>query len=98
MLPIGSIAALPPLTLTPSATASVRTTSTSFGSLMAHSLAAIQQQQAQAETAVAHAVTGQGSTTQAMVAVTEAQTSLDVATSLRNALMQTGSTLMNFQV
>lgn len=69
-----------------------------FGTLMRHALRQLSTAQTTAETDVAQAISGQGSVTQAMVHVAQAQTDLDVATSIRNALVQAGTSVMNLQI
>jgi flagellar hook-basal body complex protein FliE len=65
---------------------------------LSHTLTHLSQAQTTAETDVAQAISGQGSITQAMTAVSESQTALDVATSMRNALVQAGTSIMNLQI
>lgn len=90
-----SISPVAPVTLSPGVSAtSGASTSLSFGALVAQMSAA----QNRAEAAVAAAVSGQGSVTQAMIDVSEAQTGLDVAAAVRNALLQSANTIMNWSV
>jgi len=98
MIAISPVTALSGLTLTPTASPTASTKANGFGAYLSHALAHLSQAQTTAETDVAQAISGQGSITQAMTAVSESQTALDVATSMRNALVQAGTSIMNLQI
>lgn len=95
--PITALSALSPITFAHPAAAS-KAGAPGFGTLMGHALSQLSTDQTHAETAVAHAISGQGSVTQAMTAVATSQTALDVATSMRNALVQAEGSMMNLQI
>lgn len=67
----------------------------SFAAVLQHALTGVSQSQAHANQAIAAAMTGKTSVTAAMVAVTEAQASLDVTTAVRNNVVQAYQTIMN---
>lgn len=93
VLPVASVT-LPstPPTSAPSHTA------TGFGASMAAAFQHLNAVNTQAAQAISGGLTGQASITQAMVATVQAQTSLDVASSIRNALLQGTQTLLNLQI
>ncbi len=90
-----------PLSIAPVAAASGAGTTakpasgTGFAGLLQNALTGLAQSQAHANQAIAAAMTGHTSVTAAMVAVTEAQASLDVATAVRNNVVQAYQTIMN---
>lgn len=98
MIAISPVASLGGLTLAPTASHGSFTKANGFGAYLSHALTHLSQAQTTAETDVAQAISGQGSITQAMTAVSESQTALDVATSMRNALVQAGTSIMNLQI
>jgi len=98
MMAISPVISLSGLTLTPTTSPTASTKANGFGAYFSHALDHLSQAQTAAETDVAQAISGQGSITQAMTAVSESQTALDVATSMRNALVQAGTSIMNLQI
>jgi len=98
MLAISPVTALSALTSTSTASPSESGSADGFGAYLSHALTHLANAQASAETAVTQAISGQGSITQAMTDVSKSQTALDVTTSVRNALVQAGTSLMNLQI
>ncbi len=66
-----------------------------FGALLQNAVQQLAQSQSAANQAVAQAMTGQGSVTQVMVALTEAQMSLNVGVGIRNGVVQAYQSIMN---
>jgi len=66
-----------------------------FGALLANAVQQLSQSQSAANQAVAQAMTGQGSVTQVMVALTEAQMSLNVGVGIRNGVVEAYQSIMN---
>lgn len=66
-----------------------------FGNILADAITKINQTQAQANQAVASAMGGHGSVTQVMVAMTQAQMTLDIGIATRNGVAQAYQTIMN---
>ncbi len=75
-----------------------KSSGSSFGSLLQGAVHSLESSQAQANQQITGAMTGQVSVTQAMVAVSEAQSTLDVATSVRNNVVQAYQSIMNMSV
>ncbi len=69
-----------------------------FGSLLQGALGQLESTQTQANQQIAGAMTGQVTITQAMVAMAEAQGTLDAATAIRNNVVQAYQTIMNMPV
>ncbi|WP_053960227.1 flagellar hook-basal body complex protein FliE [Sulfobacillus thermosulfidooxidans] len=72
--------------------------STTFGALLKGAINQLESTQAQANQQITGAMTGQVTITGAMVAIAEAQSTLDVATSIRNNVVQAYQTIMNMSV
>ncbi len=69
-----------------------------FGQLFQGAISQLENSQAQANQAITGAMTGHVTVTQAMVSMAEAQSTLDVATSIRNNVVQAYQTIMNMPV
>lgn len=90
------LTSLPPvLPGSSSASAGSATGSGTFGHLLAQAITSLTDSQSQANTAIQQAMDGQGTVTGAMVAMVEAQSSLDVAVAFRNNAVQAYQTVMN---
>lgn len=96
MIPVTAIGALSPVTLSP--TSATAQPAGGFGQLVSHSLHQFTHQQSHAQTLIAQAMAGRTSVTTAMVAATQAQTGLDVASAIRNSGVQSLQTLINLQI
>ncbi|PSR36679.1 MAG: flagellar hook-basal body complex protein FliE [Sulfobacillus thermosulfidooxidans] len=90
-LNVANVSALGPSTAS-------KSSSSSFGALLDGAVRQLEMSQAQANQQITGAMTGQVSVTQAMVAVSEAQSALDVATAVRNNVVQAYQTIMNMSV
>lgn len=66
-----------------------------FGQLIGQALNGLQNSQTQANSTIQQAMTGQVSVTQAMVAMTQAQSTLDIATSVQNQAISAYQSIMN---
>lgn len=98
MVPI-SVLPVAPVTLPPAShTTATPATSGGFGASMQAALQHLNQVNAQAAQSITGGLTGHASVTQAMIATVQAQTSLDVASSIRNGLLQGTQTLLNLQI
>lgn len=95
---IAGIAGLPAPSqlLAPGTTAS--SGATTFGSLLTSAVNQVGASQASAQGAVTQAMLGTGSVTGAMVAMTQAQMTLDVATSVTTNAQNAYQTIMNMQL
>ena len=92
------IAPLPPVHLssaTSAAPASGAQGSGGFGSILDGAINQLAASQASANQAVAQAMTGSGSVTQMMVALTAAQMTLDVSVGVRNAVVSAYQSVIN---
>ena len=69
-----------------------------FGQLLNQAVSQLENSQNQANQAITGAMTGQITVTQAMVSMSEAQSTLDVATSIRNNVVQAYQSIMNMPV
>lgn len=69
-----------------------------FGALLGHAVQSLESTQQQANNTIQQAMTGGASVTSAMVAMVQAQSSLDVATAVRNNAMQAYQTIMNMPI
>lgn len=69
-----------------------------FATLLGNAVQQIAQSQATANQDIAQAMTGQASITQVMVALSQAQMSLDVGVAIRNGAVQAYQTIMNMPV
>ncbi len=76
-------------------TTNSRASATSFGTMLQQALGTIAGTQQTATQAIAAALSGQGSITQAMTALEAAQLSLDVGIAARNGVSQAYQTIMN---
>lgn len=94
-LPIAPVAALSPLSLGGSRAAA---SPQSFGAVVNAALNGLSQTTSQADQALGAALAGHGTVTGAMVAVTEAQTAIDVAAAIRNATVQAAQSFFNLQI
>jgi flagellar hook-basal body complex protein FliE len=83
---------------TASSAGSAGKSGSTFGSLLTGAVHALDSSQSTANQQITGAMTGQVSVTQAMMAVSEAQSSLDVATSVRNNVVQAYQSIMNMSV
>lgn len=97
-IPITPLAPVAPPTLTPMAPALVGSPPPSFGAAVAQALQGLQDTTGTASQAVTGALTGQTSITEAMIATTKAQTALQVAADVRNALVQSAQSFLNLQI
>ena len=97
MTPI-SLAPLTPVTLPGPVPPHSAAAASGFGAAVGAALQHLNAVTATAAQTVAGGLTGQTTVTQAMVATIQAQTSLDVAASIRNALLQGTQTLLNLQI
>lgn len=88
------ITLLPPVTL---GGASLQQTSLSsnFGALVGQALQSLQQGQTQANQTIQQAMAGNVSVTEAMVAMTQAQSQLDIATAVQGQAVSAYQTIMN---
>lgn len=66
-----------------------------FGTLLANAVQQLSQSQAAANQAIAQAMTGQGSVTQVMVALSQAEMTLNVGVGIRNGVVQAYQSIMN---
>ncbi len=66
-----------------------------FGTLLQNAVAQLSSSQSSATQAIAQAMTGQGSVTQMMVALSEAEMTLNVGVGIRNGVVQAYQTIMN---
>ena len=100
MTPISPVSPVSPVTMTaaPTSTPGTAASARGFGELVDAALNNFQAQQVQAQNVLAQAMAGNGSVTGAMVAVSESQSALDVATAIRNASVQAVQSLMNLQI
>jgi len=91
-----------PITLLPSVTLGQSAHETSlpsnFGSLLGQAISGLQQGQTNANQTIQQAMAGNVSVTQAMVAMTTAQSQLDIATSVQNQAMSAYQNIMNMQI
>jgi len=71
---------------------------TSFANLVSSAVGQLQTSQASAQSAISQAMVGTGSVTSAMVAMTQAQMTLDVATSVTTGAENAYQTIMNMQL
>ncbi len=71
------------------------TQGSSFSQMMANAMNAVGQSQNSANQAIQQAMSGQGTVTGAMVAIAEAQSTLDVATAVNNNVVSAYQTIMN---
>lgn len=88
------ITLLPPVTLDGSGTQQ-QSLSSNFGTLLGQAITGLGQGQASADQTIQQALTGNVSVTQAMVAMTQAQSQLDVATAIQNQAVSAYQTIMN---
>ncbi|MHB1611390.1 MAG: flagellar hook-basal body complex protein FliE [Sulfobacillus sp.] len=93
MTPI-SLRLLNPIQLSTSGTTGP-TQGSSFSQLMASAVNAVGNSQQQANAAIQQAMSGQGTVTGAMVAMAEAQSTLDVADAVNNNVISAYQTIMN---
>lgn len=93
-----------PISLLPAVTLNQGTASASsalpinFGSLLGQAVSSLQQGQSSANQTIQQAMAGNVSVTQAMVAMTQAQTQLDVATAVQNQALSAYQTIMNMPI
>lgn len=88
------ITLLPPITLA-GGTSQSSSLSSNFGSMLGQAITGLQAGQANANQTIQEAMSGQVSVTQAMVAMTMAQSQLDVATSVQNQAISAYQNIMN---
>lgn len=88
-----------PITLLPPISSSGGTSQTSlpsnFGALVGQAIQGLQSGQDQANQTIQQAMAGNVSVTQAMVAMTEAQSQLDIATAVQNQAVSAYQNIMN---
>lgn len=77
---------------------SVHSQNTGFGQLVTSAVNQLSTSQASASSAIDHAMLGTGSVTNAMVSMTQAQMTLDVATSVTTNAQNAYQTIMNMQL
>ena len=88
------ITLLPPVTLSGGASQSASLPS-NFGAMVGQAITGLQAGQANANQTIQEAMAGQVSVTQAMVAMTMAQSQLDVATAVQNQAISAYQSVMN---
>ncbi|PSR23339.1 MAG: flagellar hook-basal body complex protein FliE [Sulfobacillus acidophilus] len=88
------ITLLPPVTLSGSE-AQQQGLSSNFGALLGQAITGLTQGQANADQTIQQALVGNVSVTQAMIAMTQAQSQLDVATAIQNQAVSAYQTIMN---
>lgn len=88
------ITLLPPITLSGGTSQSASLPS-NFGSMLGQAITGLQAGQANANQTIQEAMAGQVSVTQAMVAMTMAQSQLDVATSVQSQAISAYQNIMN---
>lgn len=89
------ITLLPPVTLGGTTSATHTSLSPNFGSLLGQAVQGLQQSQSSANQTIQQAMAGNVSVTQAMVAMTQAQSALDVATSVQNQAISAYQSIIN---
>lgn len=87
------ITLLPPVTL--SGSAAKTSLSSNFGALLGQAVAGLQNGQTTASETIQQAMAGNVSVTQAMVAMTQAQSQLDIATAVQNQAVSAYQNIMN---
>jgi len=93
-LPIAPVAAVSP----PGAGSPAGSAPSGFGGLVRQAVTGLDQAEAAARQALTGALTGHGTVTQAMIAVTAAQTAVDVAAAVRNATVQAAQSFFSMQI
>jgi flagellar hook-basal body complex protein FliE len=88
------ISLLSPVTITNGASHSA-SVANNFGTLLGQAVASLVQSQATADQTIQQAMVGHVSVTDAMVAMTQAQATLDIATSIQNQAVTAYQTIMN---
>ncbi len=88
------ISLLSPVTLTAGASSQSHISS-HFGTLLGQAIASLVHSQAAADQTIQQAMVGHVSVTDAMVAMTQAQATLDIATSIQSQAVNAYQTIMN---
>lgn len=91
---VPGITLLPPVTLG-GGQAQKTSLSSNFGSLLGQAVHGLEKSQTSANQTIQQAMTGNVSVTQAMVAMTQAQSALDVATSVQNQAISAYQNIIN---
>ncbi len=89
------ITLLPPVALSGSGPATPASLPSNFGSLLGQAISGLQQGQFNANETIQQAMVGNVSVTQAMVAMTKAQSQLDIATAVQNQAISAYQSIMN---
>ncbi|MCY0878372.1 MAG: flagellar hook-basal body complex protein FliE [Firmicutes bacterium] len=89
------ITLLSPVTLPSGSATSGTSTASSFGALLGQAISGLAQSQTTADQTIQAAMAGQVSVTDAMVAMTQAQATLDIATAVQNQAVTAYQTIMN---
>lgn len=95
VLPPVTVSPVPTVTFNPSNTVVPSNGGVSFGQMVAGALSQLQGSQQAANAAVQSALTGSGTVTGAMIAMTEAETAINVASAVRNNAIQAYQTILN---
>lgn len=99
MLPISGVAPVSSVALSKPVTPSTGSGAhQNFGHLVATAVNHLETSQNNAQNVLAQAIAGHGSVTNAMTAVSQSQSAVDVATAIRNASVQTVQSFMNLQI
>lgn len=94
MMPL-PITLIPPVTLSGGASGAQASLPSNFGSLLGQAITGLEQGQTSANQTIQQAMVGNVSVTQAMVAMTQAQSQLDIATAVQNQAVSAYQSIMN---